>query len=113
MQPNLGLSGEQLKRVVELLNSLLADEQVFYAKLRNYHWNVTGPQFLTLHELFEKQHGKVQEIADELAERSRSFGGRPIATLKEFLEHSQLKEQPGEHPAAQEMCRRLVADHEA
>ena len=111
MQPNLGLSSDQLKRVVDQLNPLLADEHVLYVRLRNYHWNVTGPNFLSLHELFEEQYGKVQEIIDELAERARSLGGRPIGTLKEFLEHSQLKEQPGEHPAAQEMCRRLLADH--
>lgn len=112
MQPNLGLSGEQLKRVVEQLNPLLADESVLYAKVRNYHWNVTGPQFITLHELFEEHYGKIQEIADDLAERARSLGGRAIGTMKEFLEHSQLKEQPGEYPAAQEMCKRLLADHE-
>lgn len=112
MQPNLGHSGDQIKRVVEQLNPLLADEGVLYAKLRNYHWNVTGPHFVTLHELFEEQYGKIEGIADELAERARSLGGRAIGTMKEFLEHSQLKEQPGEHPAALDMCKRLLADHE-
>ena len=113
MQPNLGLSGDQLKRVIEQLNPLLADEHVFYAKLRNYHWNVTGPNFHSLHALFEEQYGAVQEMVDEVAERIRSLGGRPVATLKEFLQHTQLSEQPGEHPPAQEMCKRLLADHES
>lgn len=112
MKPNLGLSDDTLKQIIEQLNPLLADEQMFYARLRNFHWNVTGANFRSLHLMFEEQYKEVAEVADELAERIRSLGGRAIGTLREFLDQSRLKEQPGDVPDWRAMCRQLVADHE-
>ena len=110
---NLGVSDEARTELVGVLNKLLADEQVLYARLRNFHWNVVGPNFHSLHALFEEQYTQIAAMADELAERVRSLGGRAIGTLKEFLDQTRLKEQPGEVPAWREMCRTTVSDHEA
>lgn len=113
MVPNLGLSEENRRGVINVLNTVLADEHVLYTKLRNYHWNVVGPQFHALHEFFEEQYDKVKLIADEVAERARAHGGPAIGTLKEFSERSRLKEQPGEYPSANVMIESIVSDHEA
>jgi len=112
MKPNIGLSDLEGESVVQLLHILLADEVVLYTKTRNYHWNVSGPQFNDLHKFFESQYGALNEIVDQVAERARSVGGRAIGTLAEFLKKSRLKEQPGQYPEAGEMISRLLADHE-
>lgn len=75
MQPKIGLSEEQRECVTKILNILLSDEYVLYTKTRNYHWNVTGPQFNDLHKFFESQYGALDEIVDEVAERARSLDG--------------------------------------
>ncbi|MCB0155364.1 MAG: DNA starvation/stationary phase protection protein [Anaerolineae bacterium] len=113
MIPKLGLSEENRKGVIDVLNTVLADEHVLYTKLRNYHWNVTGPQFHALHEFFERQYDEVKAIADTVAERTRAHGGFAIGTLNEFLQRTRFQEQPGEYPKAGTMVANLVADHEA
>jgi len=113
MKPNLGLSEENRRGVIDLLNTVLADEHVLYTKLRNYHWNVVGPQFHALHEFFENQYNEVKALADEVAERARAHGGFAIGTLQEFLQRSRLQEQPAEYPIARKMVANLVNDHEA
>ena len=95
------------------MNNLLADEYVLYTKTRNYHWNVVGPQFNDLHKFFQEQYEALDEMADEVAERARSVGGKAYGTLAEFSQHSRLKEQPGKQPAAATMVANLQADHEA
>ncbi|MGH7356789.1 MAG: Dps family protein [Candidatus Rokuibacteriota bacterium] len=82
-------------------------------KTRDYHWNVTGPQFNDLHKFFESQYEAVDGIIDEVAERARSLGGRAWGTLAEFAKATRLREEPGEAPAANDMLARLCADHEA
>ena len=84
MIPKLGLSEENRKGVIDVLNTVLADEHVLYTKLRNYHWNVTGPQFHALHEFFFWQYDEVKAIADTVAERTRAHGGFAIG-LERFL----------------------------
>ncbi len=113
MKPNLGISDKNRQGSVEVLNHLLADEYVLYTKLRNYHWNVTGDDFMEFHKLFESQYEEVDGMIDEIAERSRSLGGRALGTLKEFLQETQLKEFPREYPEAKKMIAYLLADHEA
>jgi starvation-inducible DNA-binding protein len=112
MVPNLGLSEENRRGVINVLNTVLSDEHVLYTKLRNYHWNVVGPQFHALHEFFEEQYDKIKEIADEVAERARAHGGPAIGTLKEFSERTRLTEQPGKYPTADTMIENIVKDHE-
>ncbi|MDX1520889.1 MAG: DNA starvation/stationary phase protection protein [Anaerolineae bacterium] len=112
MSPKLGLSEEQRVGVIEVLNRVLADEHVLYTKLRNYHWNVVGPQFHALHEFFENQYDEVKLIGDEVAERARAHGGKAIGTLKEFSDWSRLEERPNDYPSAHKMVSNLVEDHE-
>ncbi len=109
---NIGLTDAQRKGSTEILNGLLADESVLYTKLRNFHWNVVGMEFEELHEIFEEQYNQVSSIVDEIAERVRQLGETPIATMKEFLATSRLKEATGQH-TPQQMLTALRDDHEA
>jgi len=113
MRPNIGLSVEQCEGVVAILNALLADEYLLYTKTRNYHWNVVGPQFNDLHRFFETHYNELNEIVDEVAERSRALGGKALGTMAEFLKHTRLKEETGHYPDACDMIANLLADHEA
>jgi len=112
MDPKIGLSDEVRDRVIGILNRTLADEHTLYVKTRNYHWNVTGPQFHSLHEMLEEFYEKLAPFADDLAERVRMMGGRAIGTMAEFSQQTRLSEQPGEVPEARKMVENLVADHE-
>lgn len=113
MEPNIGISPENSKNIVGILNNLLSDEYVLYTKTRNYHWNVTGIQFNDLHKFFESQYEEMDGIIDEIAERSRSLGSKSIATLEEFLKNTRLKEQADTYPEAKTMLRNLLDDHES
>jgi starvation-inducible DNA-binding protein len=113
MTPNIDIPDKDRAAVVEILNRLLSDEYVLYTKTRNYHWNVTGPQFNDLHKFFESQYEELNEFVDEIAERARQLGGRALGTLAEFAKVARLTEQPGAVPAAKEMLATLLADHEA
>lgn len=113
MKPNIGLTDEQRQGVVQILNSVLADEYVLYTKTRNYHWNVLGPHFHDLHKFFEAQYTELAEIVDDVAERARALGRPALGTLAEFLQRTRLKEQPDTYPGAKEMITNLLADHEA
>jgi starvation-inducible DNA-binding protein len=113
MTPNIDIPDKERKAVVEILNRLLADEYVLLTKTRNYHWNVTGPQFNDLHKFFESQYDELNEFVDDIAERARQLGGRAFGTLAEFAKTARLTEQPGTAPAAKEMLATLLGDHEA
>jgi starvation-inducible DNA-binding protein len=110
--PDLGLSDNNTDGVVQVLKVLLADEMVLYQKLRNYHWNVTGPQFRALHEVFEEQYKQLEPSIDEVAERIRTYGEMTPGTLSEFGRMTRLEEHPGEYPASRQMVIDLVSDHE-
>jgi starvation-inducible DNA-binding protein len=112
MTPNIDIPDNDRKAVVEILNRLLSDEYVLLTKTRNYHWNVTGPQFSELHAFFESQYDALNEVVDEVAERARQLGGRAFGTLAEFAKAARLTEQPGGAPAARDMLASLLADHE-
>lgn len=113
MKPNLGLSGKARDAVLEVLGRLLADEHVLYVKTRNFHWNVTGLDFGSLHELFETQYEALGETIDEVAERIRMLGGVAPGSMKEFLKLTRLDEQPGGKLEAEKMIAALLSDHEA
>jgi starvation-inducible DNA-binding protein len=112
MDPKIGLSEQLCERVIGILNTTLADEHALYVKTRNYHWNVTGPQFHSLHQMLEEFYQKLAPLADAVAERVRMMGGRAIGTMAEFTQHTRLCEQPGEAPEARQMLANLLADHE-
>ena len=111
MKTNIGIPDENREGVVKILNTLLSDEYLLYTKTRNYHWNVTGPQFNDLHKFFEAQYEALDEMIDEIAERARALGGASFGTLAEFSKHTRLKEQPV--PNAREMIGNLLQDHES
>ncbi len=95
--------------IIEGLNQLQADYQVFYQKLRGYHWNVNGPMFFQLHARFEELYTDVALKVDDLAERALTLGGRPVSTMKEQLQMSRLHED-AEPPNAVNMVRNVYTD---
>src|SRR5690606_29508236 len=92
------------------LNVQVANWSVLYTKLHNYHWYVKGPSFFTLHEKFEELYNEAAEVVDEVAERLLAIGGKPVASLKEYLEVATL-EEAGNESTANEMVAALVADY--
>ncbi len=100
------------EHVVKALSKLLADTYTLYLKTHNYHWNVTGPMFNTLHTLFETEYTEYALAVDEIAERIRAIGARAAGSYTEFAELASVKEDRGS-PPAMEMISNLVADQEA
>lgn len=97
------------KTLDKQLNELVATWSVLYTKLHNYHWYVNGPSFFTLHTKFEELYNEVTLNLDEIAERILSKGGKPVATLKEHLELSHVKEATG-NESAEEMVQTTIDD---
>jgi len=112
MSLNIGLTNEQLSGSIGILNQLLADEFTLYTKTRKYHWNVVGVQFHDLHKFFESLYGDLDEIIDEVAERTRALGGFAVATLREISSTTAIKEEVGINPNQTEMIQNLLANHE-
>jgi starvation-inducible DNA-binding protein len=100
------------QHVVDALARLLADTYTLYLKTHNYHWNVTGPMFNTLHTLFEAEYAEYALAVDEIAERIRAIGARAPGSYSEFAELASVKEDRAS-PEALQMIRNLVADQEA
>ncbi len=109
---NIGLNQEQRQGVIDLLNQDLSDAYLLLVKTKKYHWDVVGPQFRTLHQLWEEHYEALTINVDAFAERIRMLGGYPIGTAEGFLKHATLREHPGDLPRASEMVARLVVDHE-
>jgi len=110
---NIGIAKKNTDAVSLILNKLLADESVLYTKTRNYHWNVTGHHFHSLHLFFESQYNELQEFADEMAERARQLGHYAIGTMADFLELTHLSENDTSDLSADGMIKSLLSDHEA
>jgi starvation-inducible DNA-binding protein len=110
---DIGLDQKANQGVADLFCQALADEFTFYTKLRKYHWNVTGPDFFSLHEAFEEQYEETEENIDEIAEYIRTYGVFSPGTLEEFKNMTTLQEQPGVVPSAHQMVADVVSDHEA
>jgi len=111
MQVNIGLTLEQRQEIASHLSRLLADSYTLYLKTHNYHWNVTGPQFNTLHAMFEEQYTELATAIDEIAERIRALGIRAPGSYSEFTKLTSLQESDGGE-AAEEMIRQLVVGQE-
>lgn len=99
------------KQVVAPLSALLASSYTLYLKTQNYHWNVTGPMFTTLHTLFEAQYTELAMAVDEIAERVRALDAFAPGSFTAFAKLSTVKEDTG-RPEAREMIRALAADQE-
>jgi len=110
---NIALTDQARNEIAEILNTVLADEHVLYTKLRNYHWNVTGLQFHSLHEMFEEQYDQVKTLADDIGERTRKLGHRSIGTMAAFLEYTRIAEAPSNTLSAPEMVQDLLETNEA
>ena len=95
--------------VIDALSRLLADSYTLYLKTHNYHWNVTGPMFTTLHTLFETEYTELALAVDEIAERIRAVGGRAPGSYSEFAALAAVEEDAG-RPDASQMLANLVAD---
>lgn len=100
------------EKLISHLNELVSTWSVLYTKLHNYHWYVTGPSFFTLHLKFEELYNEVTLNLDEVAERILSLGGKPVATMKEHLELSHVKEATGSE-TPEEMVQNIVEDFSA
>lgn len=109
---DIGIGESERKAIAEGLSHLLADTYTLYLKTHNYHWNVTGPMFNTLHQMFETQYTELATAVDEIAERIRALGYPAPGSYSQFTKLSVIKESDGV-PAAEEMIADLVKGQEA
>jgi len=108
---DIGITEDKRKRIAGGLSVLLADTFTLYLKTHNFHWNVTGPMFQTLHLMFETQYNELWNATDLIAERIRALGSPAPATYAEFSRLSEIKETSGV-PAAKDMIRHLIDGHQ-
>ena len=106
-----GISAADRQAITDGLSRLLADTYTLYLKTHNYHWNVTGPMFQTLHLMFETQYNELSLAVDLIAERIRALGAKAPGSYTHFAALTSVKEQTGD-PTATEMIRDLVAGQE-
>ena len=109
---DIGIAEGQRKKIVAGLSALLADSYTLYLMTHNFHWNVTGPQFNSLHNMFMDQYTEQWNALDVIAERIRALGFPAPGTYKEFVKLASIKEVEGV-PKANDMIRHLVAAQEA
>lgn len=93
------------------LNEFLADLNVFYRKLQNYHWNVQGKDFFRAHEKLEELYNEINTSIDEIAEHILILGGQPLGTLKDYLEVSKIKEAENKKVKSDEVYNNLINDY--
>ena len=103
----IGISADDRRKIAEALSRLLADTYTLYLKTHNFHWNVTGPMFNTLHLMFEQQYNELALAVDLIAERIRALGHPAPGSYREFARLSRVPEAEGT-PSAEEMIRQLV-----
>ena len=112
MKIDIGIAEKDRKQIAKGLSHLLADTYTLYLKTHNFHWNVTGPMFQTLHLMFETQYNELALAVDSIAERIRSLGVNAPGTYSEFAKLSSIQETPGV-PKAEDMIKLLVEGQEA
>ncbi len=112
MKIDIGIAENDRKDIAKGLSHLLADTYTLYLKTHNFHWNVTGPMFQTLHVMFEQQYTELALAVDLIAERIRSLGSPAPGSYAEFGELTSIKESSG-HVNAKDMIRQLVEGQEA
>lgn len=109
---NIGLTKKNAQGVAQILEQTMSDEYVLSVKTKNYHWNVTGPQFNELHKFFDEQYEEIDEFIDEVAERIRSLGIKTIGSMVDFLKNARLKEDTTVSQNTTTMLNNLLNDHE-
>ena len=112
MDINIGISEQDRRAIAGGLAKLLADSYTLYLKTHNYHWNVTGPQFNTLHQMFEQQYTELAVAVDEIAERIRALGEWAPGSYSAFARLTSIEEEENV-PDAEQMIRELVKGQEA
>ena len=110
---NIGISDKDRAAIAKGLSHLLADTYTLYLTTHNFHWNVTGPMFNTLHQMFMVQYTELWTAVDPIAERIRSLGHPAPGSYAQFGKLASVPDAPGLPPKALEMVRILVAGHEA
>lgn len=108
---NIGINDEDRAAIADQLAHLLADTYTLYLRTHQYHWNVTGPMFQTLHLMFEAQYNELWLAVDLIAERIRALGFPAPGSYREFADLTTIDEE-SDRPDATEMIRRLVVGHE-
>jgi starvation-inducible DNA-binding protein len=111
MKIDIGIDTKQRVEIAGGLSRVLADTFTLYLKTHNFHWNVTGPMFQTLHSMFEEQYNELWLAVDLLAERIRALGILAPATYQQYLQLSAIEEDEGV-PESHAMIRRLLEGHE-
>ena len=111
MELNTGINKKDRESIASGLSRLLADSYTLYLKTHNYHWNVTGPQFNTLHLMFEGQYTELATAVDEIAERIRALGVKAPGSYSEFAKMTSIEEGSGDEKA-EEMIRQLAIGQE-
>lgn len=111
MNIDIGIEANKREEITSGLSRVLADSYTLYLKTHNFHWNVTGPMFQTLHLMFEAQYTELALAVDVIAERIRALGFPAPGTYKQFIALSAIKEEDGV-PSAQDMIKKLVEGHE-
>ncbi len=112
MKIDIGIEESQRKKIAEGLSRVLADTYALYLKTHAFHWNVTGPQFQTLHTLFETQYTELAVAVDDIAERIRALGVFAPGSYSQFAKLASVNEETGV-PASVDMIKQLVQDNEA
>jgi starvation-inducible DNA-binding protein len=112
MKTNIGLNDEARLEVGQMLNLILADEYVLYATSRDYHWNVTGPEFLSLHQQFEGHYALIAQWIDDVAERARAIGVGARGNWADLTTAARTSADPGMGLSAEHMLAELLALHE-
>src|SRR5574343_2038225 len=110
---NIGISDKDRAAIAQGLSRLLADTYTLYLTTHNFHWNVTGPMFNTLHTMFMQQYTELWTAVDPLAERIRSLGHVAPGSYAQFSKLATVPDAPAQPPRAMEMVRILVQGHEA
>lgn len=108
---DIGISESDRKAVADGLSRVLADSYTLYLKTHNYHWNVKGPMFNTLHLMFEQQYNELALAVDQVAERIRALGHPAPGSYASYARLTAIPEEEGV-PAAEDMIAKLLAGHE-
>ncbi len=109
---DIGISDADRENVSFLLNTLLADEHVLYIKTRNYHWNVAGMHFMSLHRFFEEHYKMLEEMIDDIAERIRALGHYALGSMKDYTKLTRLLETNHIDGEPDKMLQNLLDDHQ-
>lgn len=112
MEINIGINQKNRKHVADLLSKILADEFVLFTKTKNAHWNLEGIDFYEKHKFFEEQANQLNDSVDSIAKRIRTLGHIAPASLKSYLQLTQLAEQKQSKYDSQSFIKELLSDNE-